>query len=556
MKRVGRVSTILPLLLLASVLSFFSSPTSADGFVTPPAFVLQNQVSQTGPALPGNPFGVRVGLEDYFNQGGQLINVFEHGYVGVVNPDMKYQFTSYVGSIPPRAYLPPCQGPGDFPCIESVSTRSQSDTNWNPGLLSSSQPKYSFGSRCFLCTSDFDPFVPIPFNKSGGYGGVPSMWTLPGAAHGGGSDYRVDVQLNQHTQGDTPGTCGSSPCTFIQIVPLKLGSSQSFETIQTTNAPFFGLDFQQFEFPKDMEFRIVLRLAGAELLKPDGFFFGRIENLKVVTSSSAEHTLTISGTPMRVPFAQVSGLPLASIPDKLINDIDPNLRNIWSCPTLNEQACVLQFSSSSANPVLSDFSNWENLGLKTFASGTMWEVRATNPPGAGPCTNLLVNHGLTGTLSTNSTLYSSDIPTWDSVSRSFTYTVASPHLDQFGSTNRGYYQLVIPSEVVTCLWGGGASAANASVQIVSEDGTPQIATTDVHVETGMFYFTAANFEYSNPKLKVTFKVRKAAPIQINVNPPTSPSHTNSKSTITCTRGSHLKKITALHPKCPAGFKKK
>lgn len=250
MKRVRRVSTVLPLLLLASVMSFLASPTFADGFVTPPAFVLQNQVSQTGPALPGNPFGVRVGLEDYFNQGGQLINVFEHGYVGVVNPRMTYLFTSYVGSIPPRAYSPPCAGPADAPCIESVSTRSQSETNWNPGFLSSSQPKYSFGSRCFLCTSDSDPFVPIPFNRSGEYGGIPSMWTLPGAAHGGGADCRVDVQLNQHTHGDTPGTCGSFPCTFIQIVPLKLGPSQSFETIRTTTAPFWGSIFNNSSFPR------------------------------------------------------------------------------------------------------------------------------------------------------------------------------------------------------------------------------------------------------------------------------------------------------------------
>lgn len=550
-------STIVAAFLLLTTL--LALPISADNLATPPAFVLTHQVSLVGPQQPGNPFGVRVGLEDFFNQGGQFVNIFEHGYVGINNPNQTYLWSSFVGSIPARAYLPPCASPTDSPCIESVSTKAQGESIWQFASVSSSQPQINYGVICEVCTSDYGPFAPIPFDKTKQYGGVPSMWSLPSAPHGGGSDYRVDVQLNQKTQGNS---CGPNPCTFIQIVPLQLGPSKSFDTIRMPSSPVGrGVDFRQFEFPKNLEFRIVLRLEGAELLQPDGFFFGRVENLDITSSPDDMKRLTISGTPMRVPFAQISGVPLANLPDHLLKDLDPNLRNIWSCKVVDVESCIMQFSSSSNNPLLYDFSSWENFGLKTIASGTMWEVRATNPPSTGNCANLWVSHGLTGTLSTNSTVYSADVPQWDPVSQSFTYTVASTHLDESGAKNRGFYELALKSDLVSCLWGKTASAANAVVQIVSEDGTTQVATTDVHEQGGIFYFTAANFEYSKPRLKVTFvkpikptatPIPSATPLPI-LTPTPKP---KSKIVITCMKGKVVKKVTSVKPVCPNGYKKK
>lgn len=546
------------LILSLSISTIFaSSLVSADGLATPPAYVLAHQVSVLAPQQPGNPFGVRAGLEDFFNQGGQFVNIFEHGYAGASNPSQTYLWTSFVGSIPPRAYLPPCANSTDSPCIESVSTRTLGESDWQIGSVASVQPQFNYGVICLGCTSDYGPFAPIPFEKAQQYGGVPSMWSLPTAPHGGGSDYRVDIQLNQRTQGNS---CGPNPCTFIQIVPIQLGPSRSFDTILMPSSPVGrGVDFRQFEFPKNIEFRIVLRLAGAELLQPDGFFFGRVENLNVTSSSDDMKRLTISGSPMRVPFAQLSGVPLASVPDKLVNEVDSNLRKHWTCKAVDIESCVMQFASSSNNPLLFDFSSWENLGLKTIASGTMWEMRATNPPSTGGCANLWTNHGLSGTLATNSTVYSADVPIWNPASESFTYTVASTHLNEFGAPNRGYYELALKSDLVACLWGQNANASSAQVQIVSEDGTPQVATIDVHEQNGTFYFTAANFEYSNPKLKVTF----VRPVKPTVTP--IPSATpfasstpvpkaKSKIMITCIKGKVVKKVTSMRPLCPSGFK--
>ncbi|MEI6649728.1 MAG: hypothetical protein WCO08_08845, partial [Actinomycetes bacterium] len=42
--------------------------------VTPPAFILGNQTWSGTTPHPDNPYGFRIGLQDYFNQGSQMAN--------------------------------------------------------------------------------------------------------------------------------------------------------------------------------------------------------------------------------------------------------------------------------------------------------------------------------------------------------------------------------------------------------------------------------------------------------------------------------------------------
>jgi len=478
-----------------------------------------------------------------------MANVFEHGFVGVQNPQQKWLWTSYVGSVPPRAYLPPCNGPADTPCIESVSSRVLDQSDWQTGSVSQNQYKYNYGEKCAACAADYGPFVPIPFDKSNQYGGTPSMWSLPQAPHGGGSDYRVDVQLNQKTIESSGKNCVQGPCTFIQIVPLKLGPSLSPDTNWSGAAP--SLDYTQFEFPQNVEYRIVLRLKGANLIAPDGFLFGRVNNLQVTSSSDDMNRMTIIGTPTRVPFAEISGKPMATIPYSLIASGDP-LRQTWTCTADDVNKCVTPMQANE----LYNFTGWENFGLKTIGSGTIWEMRAANPPSAGTCSNLFTNNGITGTLTVNSTIYSSDIPTWDEATKSFTFSVGSTHFNEVGLLNKGFYQLALKEGIVKCLWGSAASAANAKIQIVSQDGMPEIATTSVQVQDGIFYFTASNFEYSNPKLRVTLVPKKSSPTVVLSPQPSSTLKVVKKSTIVCAKGKATKKVTTVKPTCPAGWKKK
>jgi hypothetical protein len=72
--------------------------------------------------------------------------------------------------------------------------------------------------------------------------------------------------------------------------------------------------------------------------------------------------------------------------------------------------------------------------------------------------------------------------------------------------------------------------------------------------------TAAGFTFSTPKIKVKLSQEVAAP-----TPTASPSATPStvakpvaakKSSINCVKGKTTKKVTAVNPKCPTGYKKK
>jgi hypothetical protein len=73
----------------------------------------------------------------------------------------------------------------------------------------------------------------------------------------------------------------------------------------------------------------------------------------------------------------------------------------------------------------------------------------------------------------------------------------------------------------------------------------------------MIYFKVAGFTFSTPQIKVKLEVPKAEP-----TPSPSPTATPmakpvvKKLTITCVKGKVVKKVTAVNPKCPAGYKKK
>ncbi len=58
------------------------------------------------------------------------------------------------------------------------------------------------------------------------------------------------------------------------------------------------------------------------------------------------------------------------------------------------------------------------------------------------------------------------------------------------------------------------------------------------------------------KSAVTFVTTKPAPPKVVTTSPAKPSVAEAKKTITCTKGKVVKKVTAVNPKCPTGYKKK
>ena len=141
-------------------------------------------------------------------------------------------------------------------------------------------------------------------------------------------------------------------------------------------------------------------------------------------------------------------------------------------------------------------------------------------------------------------------PVWNEEEKTFTWRVAAPHFAPDGVTvNRGFYKAVIPTADAALLWGlnnpnDAASALEISLT-TEESGASNAFTKVISVKNGNIIIDIAGFEYSRPKLKIGIKAGYK-----------SSRNTANKTTITCIQGKTQKKITAVKPVCPSGYKKK
>ena len=140
-------------------------------------------------------------------------------------------------------------------------------------------------------------------------------------------------------------------------------------------------------------------------------------------------------------------------------------------------------------------------------------------------------------------------PVWDKDVKEITFTAAAPHFAPDGTTlNYGFYRAVIPVADAKLLWGleNASDAVKAlNVQIISTVNEGNNVVSTIGVRNGKIIVEISGFHYSRPKLKISLKKDwKPATKMLN------------KTTITCTMGKSIKKITAVKPTCPMGYKKK
>ena len=130
--------------------------------------------------------------------------------------------------------------------------------------------------------------------------------------------------------------------------------------------------------------------------------------------------------------------------------------------------------------------------------------------------------------------------------------------------------MILSSDVARCIYGFTKAPVSATVSIVSSDGSSQVATTAVNEKNGWLYLSAAGYTYSSPTVRV--KLTQEAPAPASTPTPTpeptptatatptpTPTVTTApvkKTTISCIKGKVVKKVTAVKPVCPKGYKKK
>ena len=430
-------------------------------------------------------------------------------------------------------------------CIENVSFRKIGAQNWTQASLA----KVQLGEPTTTIKKSGDLVVGKPISSDPQLlrppGDRATIWNLPSSPHAKGSTYLVRAAIAHPGADNISYVDGGLQRLFsLEIVPISFTASGGMITQD---------QFLVEEFPEGYEYRLRLHL-GVYVKAISGWFFGRVQNPSI-ERNGPEGFLDVSGVPGRVPVGVTDVFPTPNVPKKYLDKCAGLEYCYWTAKTFGKGTFFTALDGIDPE-ILADFEAVPG-GVKTAATLTSWEMDSSRlsqvvGPDAGyrECVENLYGKGarvLLGAVSSNATLYQQTPPTWDNENKTFTFKVSSPHLDALGKPNKGFYSLQIPIEQAKCRWGDDASLPRAQVEIISQDGKSSITTAVAMNQNGMLKFNIAGFGYSAPSIRI--KMSKNA-----INP--AQPMTSKKTTITCVKGNTTKKVTAINPKCPSGYKKK
>jgi hypothetical protein len=502
-----------------------------------------------------------------------------------------------------EAILPQCTSDSDINCIADFGI-----TDASANFISAKFSRY-FPLKA-LNAFEGSPALGVPSGATG------SVYSLPEAEFGASNLYFVRV----HTRGGGNAQGSNLSSLDIQVYPVNYKDGfwgdnatdaglQSF-TDRTQTTPGWGWSapgptngafcvtnsvtekkcLQRYEFPNNKRYFLKLRMSKL----PSGWLHGRVAKQEIsVTKSGDSSTLLIQGEPVSVPAvykmykwnempaglqSQYDAKTGYYINDPQRNDpnnaagpggrsaanADPFKRNVviqpdaWNPAGMEQLKILLPFVNDQASAVLSSWT------IRTLSQGEM--------TGSNECFN--DTSKITGMVATNATNYSAGPPVFDTASQSLIYKVSAPHLTDKKVVFEGSYDLSIPSDVARCIYKFSNAPIKADISIVAPDGTAKVATTTLVERNGWLRFSANGFTFSSPIIQVKMFQDAPAPIPtptptptptpeptptptVVVTPTPTPKPTVAKkTTITCVKGKLVKKVSAIKPACPAGYKKK
>jgi hypothetical protein len=146
------------------------------------------------------------------------------------------------------------------------------------------------------------------------------------------------------------------------------------------------------------------------------------------------------------------------------------------------------------------------------------------------------------------------------------FNIGAPHRLSTGEVTEGFFTTDIPISYIDCRWPQNTLTRSPKVEVVvtNSDGSIQVATTAITSEKGVLKVRAYGFHYSQPTIVVRATNKIDVPnlmeeSQETHSQPIVPVATKvlpKKITITCAKGKLVKKISAVKPVCPVGYKKK
>jgi hypothetical protein len=323
------------------------------------------------------------------------------------------------------------------------------------------------------------------------------------------------------------------------------------------------------DFPSGYRFGLTLKISD----KLSGWFHGRIALPSISTKPWNKGVeLSVEAEPVKISTLNFT-VPNAQIPEAVRKIIftdkefgvsggaDSSIQTMGGLSDPDTMELMNAFL-----PAIGD------KGSKTTGYWSFSALNAWNQPAIQKCSD--GTGDLAGVVTTNALTYSAGPPTYNKESGALEYKVASPHFEASGAEASGSYDLVLKSDVARCIYGFSKAPIKAEISISSQDGQKKVATTVVNESNGWLYLSAKGFTFSSPVIQVKLTQEAPAPEPIPTPTPTpiatqAPAPVESaapaptlkpvmakKIAITCVKGKLVKKVSAVKPKCPAGYKKK
>ena len=519
------------------------------------------------PAMLNQPWqGIKIIENEQFLNGPPVLYAITRNN----NPEPNYKFcstvddanciaTNYIESL---ASLPSCDATNQINCITGVYAVSDSGVR-TEGIF---QKKIVEKGK-----SDYaaNPSINLPLGNGQG-----AIWKIPGVKGADGTEnYFVGALLRSGLQKQAGAKIGSSkfdPFYFasaISPVVEKLGRFGPNAAEDSTSTPTGfgsgvgnssgepwedcvvteqGICYFPKNFPTGYRFGISVKISA----KLTGWFHGRISepNITTVTSGSGQ-TINIEAVPVQVPTLW------EKVPT---SEISNELRTLLTSGGFFGNGQGYYMPGNSGPESFGMTTPWiKMLKDKATTSNSYWSVRTLLGEGSDQVNRCAQNSSdMAGVVTTNSLVYSAGPPGFNQADQTLDYKLLSPHFASDGTEAKGTYDLLLRSDVARCIYGFSKAPVSASISVLSADGTAQVSTTVLNEKNGWLTLSAKNFTFSSP----TVRIKLTQEAEVTATPTPTPSASSKPAikavTITCIKGKTSKKVTAVNPKCPSGYKKK
>lgn len=477
-----------------------------------------------------------------------------------------------------QAFLQPCSVEVTTNCIEAFyAINAEGDR-----ITAESPLNYPTSSKWDFAGNDA---LNLPI------GGTPTVWTIPGISHGGGNNqYMVQAfvtgGLNKPANSKVTYEKFSIDNIVVNVSPVTLVSGRYSQQVATdyTETPektprgilhpsneewrycamvSDGSCQKRQAFPENVRFGVKIKLQQ----KITGWLHGRIYKPDAVINTSADNsqTIEVSALPVRVPIVGEWFRWSELTPEIQQYVLDGKVYGGQGWFTSKNQANgnFQEMVGTSGQPSFEALSLWlPQIKDRASANPSTWAFYNLNDwELAGSSSCIREARDLVGLVTTNATVYLAGTPRFNLENQTLDYKVMAPHYTAKGEIFKGTYDLKIKSNIARCIYGFSSAPVKASLSIISENGTEQIATQTVNESDGWLSLSANGFTYSSPTIQVKVTQSKPA-VAIPTAKPASKEELQSqaapslkRSSILCAKGALQRRVTGLKPTCPQGYKK-